>query len=534
MAIQTKEKLKKYFAKGEYPTEAQFGDLVDSLRHCSEPLKMQDIDGLSGSLNNKMNISEGNIMSKQICDLVEAFKALNKSVSNLNENLTDVETFAGDIRDLEPEGGSLSLNIRSLWEKLTRLIVNVIGVTTPETYNETTFKILIDNLKKELSLIKKQITEISENTDSVSQRFMDYVGEIDPGEGTLVERISTTEKSLVLLEKAFGDPRDLSDGETVTESIRSIQIALQKAITRVLGVDPDTYTGDTLKDSIRTLIEFQELNIGDTDDIDGTIVEELVKIRNRIENRTDFALVWKTFVGAAGSYNPSTGMYSLNEIEDLSYRDALNILSAPRVTFIPDTSPAVYNNPNIRTYITQPQYATKLGSPEIYIQSFAGSSVETLNFDISLFNKSYWHTEPKIMLGFDDNNGTHYPTEAFRQCVRLKKIIGTLHMPSDNGDIDFLDTVFEGCENLREFDIRDLWSDIDLSACRYIYATTLINLMKNAKDIDSRERSKLTLYVHPEIYTKIMNNEIDPVTGVGYVGVRVQANKKGFEIISFE
>ncbi len=49
----TKEILKSYFQAGKYPTEAQFAELIDALRHVDDPIPMTAIQGLADALNGK-------------------------------------------------------------------------------------------------------------------------------------------------------------------------------------------------------------------------------------------------------------------------------------------------------------------------------------------------------------------------------------------------------------------------------------------------------------------------------------------------
>lgn len=53
MAVRSRETLKGYFRKGRYPTEGQFSDLIDSLRHKGESVAISDVAGLAAVLNAK-------------------------------------------------------------------------------------------------------------------------------------------------------------------------------------------------------------------------------------------------------------------------------------------------------------------------------------------------------------------------------------------------------------------------------------------------------------------------------------------------
>lgn len=64
MGIQTKEKLKDWFKRGCYPTEEQFGDLIDSLRHENGVIGMGSVDGLMKALNGKYDKASGEALER--------------------------------------------------------------------------------------------------------------------------------------------------------------------------------------------------------------------------------------------------------------------------------------------------------------------------------------------------------------------------------------------------------------------------------------------------------------------------------------
>ena len=49
-----REELKTYFKTGEYPTQNQFSDLIDSYWHKDEVMDLEAIKGLQASLDNKL------------------------------------------------------------------------------------------------------------------------------------------------------------------------------------------------------------------------------------------------------------------------------------------------------------------------------------------------------------------------------------------------------------------------------------------------------------------------------------------------
>jgi hypothetical protein len=52
MAILGKNILRGFFLRGKYPTEDQFGSMIDSMRHVQEPIPMNEVQGLQQELAN--------------------------------------------------------------------------------------------------------------------------------------------------------------------------------------------------------------------------------------------------------------------------------------------------------------------------------------------------------------------------------------------------------------------------------------------------------------------------------------------------
>jgi len=67
MATVSIQQIKNWFKKGACPTEQQFGDTFDSLRHRSEPIPIAEVDGLTEILNGKYNRAEGEA-ARQVVD----------------------------------------------------------------------------------------------------------------------------------------------------------------------------------------------------------------------------------------------------------------------------------------------------------------------------------------------------------------------------------------------------------------------------------------------------------------------------------
>ncbi|MVT09872.1 hypothetical protein [Chitinophaga tropicalis] len=73
MAIRERNKLKDWFQTGDYPTQDQFWDWLDSFVHKSED--KVDIDGIAGLrslLDNKADLEAYHILYQQVQDMVSA------------------------------------------------------------------------------------------------------------------------------------------------------------------------------------------------------------------------------------------------------------------------------------------------------------------------------------------------------------------------------------------------------------------------------------------------------------------------------
>jgi len=73
MAIRERNKLKSWFQTGNYPTQDQFWDWIDSFVHKSEDkLDIDNINGLRSLVDNKADLEAFLILYQQVQDLVGA------------------------------------------------------------------------------------------------------------------------------------------------------------------------------------------------------------------------------------------------------------------------------------------------------------------------------------------------------------------------------------------------------------------------------------------------------------------------------
>lgn len=80
MGTRTREVLRRFFKRGAYPTEGNFGDLIDSFVHKSEDsLPISQVEGLAGQLNAKYNKASGESLGRQHSAHVKAFERYKRS-----------------------------------------------------------------------------------------------------------------------------------------------------------------------------------------------------------------------------------------------------------------------------------------------------------------------------------------------------------------------------------------------------------------------------------------------------------------------
>lgn len=97
MAITTTEKLKRYFKRGAYPTEQEFGNLIDSFVHKADEIDPARIRGLAEALNALINQTGNN------GDLIEA---LRERMASMGPDLDDLKMAVDDMvaSEGQPEG----------------------------------------------------------------------------------------------------------------------------------------------------------------------------------------------------------------------------------------------------------------------------------------------------------------------------------------------------------------------------------------------------------------------------------------------
>lgn len=92
MGTKSKDQLKGYFKRGCYPTQGQFGDLIDSMVHHGEGVAMSEVNGLSSALNGKFAQSEGERMWEQVRENETTITMLQEVNSLQDSEMTELRS----------------------------------------------------------------------------------------------------------------------------------------------------------------------------------------------------------------------------------------------------------------------------------------------------------------------------------------------------------------------------------------------------------------------------------------------------------
>lgn len=91
MAIKTISQLKAYFRKGQYPTESQFADVLDSFIHKGEKVELSQVDRLTEAINSKYGANEGKIFETQLQQHVATLDAFKKMQTHQSEDIAELQ-----------------------------------------------------------------------------------------------------------------------------------------------------------------------------------------------------------------------------------------------------------------------------------------------------------------------------------------------------------------------------------------------------------------------------------------------------------
>lgn len=144
MAKRTTAELKGWFRKGQYPTESQFADWMDSYRHKDEKVGMGEIAGLPEALNNKADSAEVDALGEVVKgydasmrQIVTAQEAQGEEMEELRATMTgrsytlDFGATGSVVQDVNMEGRTVVIEQVRLFN-VSRLCITVGGLVRHE------------------------------------------------------------------------------------------------------------------------------------------------------------------------------------------------------------------------------------------------------------------------------------------------------------------------------------------------------------------------------------------------------------------
>lgn len=188
---------------------------------------------------------------------------------------------------------------------------------------------------------------------------------------------------------------------------------------------------------------------------------------------------WNATVREWGGYNPHTGLFSLNGLDDITNEEAYEIL-ADSVVYT-SSCYGLYYNKGIRTRTLIPTIAT-------YHTLFGG----TCEY---MFARCGTLEVVRLASG---NANEIIPTSIksmFYYCTRLREILGIIDLASCPSSTNF---VFYGCTSLETVYLKNIKSDILFEVSPKLSLSSVRFLVENAANTNS-----IAITVHPTVYAKL-------------------------------
>ncbi len=204
-----------------------------------------------------------------------------------------------------------------------------------------------------------------------------------------------------------------------------------------------------------------------------------------------FIDLWLDAVGNNGSYNTTTGLFSLNGLTDITYAQAVAIYNQTN-NFLSTMQSGRYSFCTFRTNIP---------NKSVY------NSQSGANFTYAFRS----NTAVEVIVGNYDTSGIT-PTsliDTFYGCTSLRTIDMVLNCNSITTQTNFSSSVFGRCAALEEVRLRNVRVNVDLSACPNISYDSLAYLVHNRPSGMVYENS-ITVYVHADVWSKLNHGDVGP------------------------
>ena len=115
MGIKGRQTLKRWFRRGAYPSESQFADWIDSFIHRSEDrIGLDDVEGLTQSLNSKFDRSSGVAYGQRIATLEENRMTDSMQLDSLGKRVAFIEGETGSVAEFSGRVSGITVKAASV------------------------------------------------------------------------------------------------------------------------------------------------------------------------------------------------------------------------------------------------------------------------------------------------------------------------------------------------------------------------------------------------------------------------------------
>lgn len=211
-------------------------------------------------------------------------------------------------------------------------------------------------------------------------------------------------------------------------------------------------------------------------------------------------------------FDKVSGYFYLNDITDLSYKDAVRILNT-----------LSYEKSFRKRYSrlnTSNTFRAILNN--LYLSEF-----DYTNMDCASAFVSNTYIE-NIYIRSDGNSNTS--TESmFSNCYRLKSLLGTFRM----GTTTSCNNMFSNCYSLQNVELFDLGIDISFAQSSKLTLASVVFIVKNCKRAKNPAlTTTLTIHLHEQAYNRAFDDETEYTwNGQTYYGILELAEAVGISIV---
>lgn len=509
MALQTTTQLKKWFGTGCYPTGAQFADLIDSLRHKADTIELSEVEGLCTALNDRADRKELVALKRAIEGLQTGVKALGYAVKDGGAAIIRFSGFidgelghpCGEIFTEEQIG---EMFYHRTWQRFIEVVAaddwEYAEVADPVPgffyVNEDALYIGVAGEERnglvEMTALLALAADVRDNVARSRVITLTRVADLryswsgaalgDIRQGDILTWTDTDEmfRAVVFGERTSGTRREVCAMFT-RDGDEAIEFSL-------LWFHENGEAYETVFDSSQTLAwQFAACQNKLTDTAD---IQVRAEARPSGQHYTPYGLYLKDSAKRAvfndrwnarcvdmygnkcGGYNEATGYFELNGLTDITYAQAMEIMSSASYWCrAPIGSMPSMSLLNIRTAFPFGGYGNSLGGVAL--------------------NSTFKNCEKLEVVVVQSGNFTPL-NGTFSGCKKLRKVVLNTEYPTS-----FDNAAFYQCYALEELSVQaQILSNINLSPCSRLSVAS-------ASNITAKGKSGITVTVHADVFAKL-------------------------------